>query len=94
VEATASLTEAALLPALTEEVSSPTDAPSATPSEIPTETGIPTPTALLPEITDEKGVKMVLVEAGSFVMGSNRGDLDERPIHSVYLSDYYIDNWK
>ncbi len=94
VEATASLTEVAVLPALTEEVSSPTDAPSATPTGIPTETGIPTPTALLLEITDEKDVKMVLVEAGNFVMGSTRGDLDERPIHSVYLNDYYIDKYE
>ena len=94
VEATASLTEPAILPAATEATSSPTEAPSATPSEIPTETGTPTSSAPLPEITDEKGVKMVLVEAGSFVMGSNRGDLDERPIHSVYLADYYIDKYE
>ena len=92
VEATASLTEVAILPAVTEETSSPTDAPSAT--SIPTETTVPTISGPLPEITDDKGAMMVLIEAGNFVMGSTRGDLDERPIHSVYLNDYYIDQYE
>lgn len=91
-EATASLTEAAIVPAVTEETFSPTEAPSAT--SIPTETLTPTSSAPLPEITDEKGAVMVLVQAGNFVMGTNRGDKDERPIHSVYLDDYYIDKYE
>ncbi len=39
-----------------------------------------------------KGVSfnMVYVEGGTFQMGSNDGDDDERPVHSVTLSDYYI----
>jgi formylglycine-generating enzyme required for sulfatase activity len=94
VEATPSLTKAAIVPAVTKETSSPTEVPSATPSESPTEAGTPTSSAPLPEITDDKGAVMVLIEAGTFVMGSTRGDLDERPIHSVYLDDYYIDKYE
>ena len=93
-EATASLTEAVIPPVVTEETSSPTEEPSATPSGIPTETSTPTSSAPLPEITDEKGAAMLLIEPGNFVMGSTRGDLDERPIHSVYLNDYYIDKYE
>ncbi len=33
--------------------------------------------------------ELILVEGGSFEMGSNRND-DEMPIHNVTLSDYYI----
>ena len=33
---------------------------------------------------------MVPVEGGTFNMGSNDGDSDEKPVHSVTLSDYYI----
>lgn len=39
-----------------------------------------------------KGVsfKMVYVDGGTFEMGSSSGDSDERPVHSVTLSSYYI----
>ena len=55
-----------------------------------------TDTAAVPElknqiITDEKGVKMALVPAGEYQMGSENGESDEKPIHTVYLDDYYID---
>ena len=43
------------------------------------------------EITDENGMKMRLVPAGEFPMGSDNGNNDERPQHKVYLDDYYID---
>ena len=33
---------------------------------------------------------MVYVAGGTFQMGSNDGDYDEKPVHSVTLSDYYI----
>ena len=33
---------------------------------------------------------MVYVEGGTFQMGSNDGDDDEKPVHSVTLSNYYI----
>ncbi|MBD3182425.1 SUMF1/EgtB/PvdO family nonheme iron enzyme [Candidatus Poribacteria bacterium] len=34
---------------------------------------------------------MVEIPAGSFQMGSNNGDPDEKPVHTVYLDTYYID---
>jgi formylglycine-generating enzyme required for sulfatase activity len=37
------------------------------------------------------GAPMVLVEPGSFTMGTNEGDPDEGPAHEVQLSAYYID---
>ena len=35
-------------------------------------------------------LKMIFVEEGTFVMGSNDGDSDERPVHNVTLDLYYI----
>lgn len=38
--------------------------------------------------------EMVLVKGGSFKMGSNNGYDDEKPIHSVTLSNYYIGKYE
>ncbi len=35
-------------------------------------------------------IPMVLVEGGTFFMGSRHGDEDERPVHKVALSSFYI----
>jgi formylglycine-generating enzyme len=40
---------------------------------------------------DEAPAGMVLVPAGEFTMGSGDGGYDERPVHRVSLSAYYID---
>ncbi len=37
---------------------------------------------------------MVFVTGGSFEMGSNIGDDDEKPVHSVNLSDYFIGKYE
>ena len=39
-----------------------------------------------------KGInlKMIYVEGGTFAMGSNSGESDEKPIHNVTLDSYYI----
>ena len=51
--------------------------------------------ALKAEITDSKGVELVLVPAGDFSMGSNTSDaLDEKPAHTVFLDGYYIDKFE
>jgi len=34
---------------------------------------------------------MVFIPAGDFVMGSNDGDSNEEPVHTVYLDAFYID---
>jgi len=49
-----------------------------------------TPTSLPTEITDAEGVSMVLVPAGEFTMGSERYT-NEKPLHLVYLSAFYMD---
>jgi len=36
---------------------------------------------------------MVLISAGKFEMGSNQSS-NEKPIHSIYLDDYYIDQYE
>ncbi len=37
---------------------------------------------------------MVEVPAGEFTMGSESGDDDEKPVHTVYLETYYIDKYE
>jgi formylglycine-generating enzyme required for sulfatase activity len=50
----------------------------------------PTPTP----IADASGSPMVLVPAGPFTMGSNRGLQNERPVHQVDLAAFYIDQYE
>ena len=42
-------------------------------------------------ITAADGAEMVLIPAGEFQMGSNDGEGDEKPAHTVYLNAFYID---
>ncbi|MGE3976700.1 MAG: formylglycine-generating enzyme family protein, partial [Nitrospira sp.] len=51
-------------------------------------------TAASPEIMGKDGAPMVLVPAGEFVMGSDKGDEDEAPVHRVYLNAFYIDKFE
>jgi formylglycine-generating enzyme required for sulfatase activity len=37
---------------------------------------------------------MVYVPAGEFIMGSEEGDKDEQPVHTVYLDAFYIDKYE
>jgi iron(II)-dependent oxidoreductase len=37
------------------------------------------------------GAPMIFVPAGIFEMGSDIGDIDETPVHKVYLDEFYID---
>lgn len=52
------------------------------------------PTPLPTAITDAKGVAMILVPAGDFVMGSDNWADDEKPVHTVFLDAYYIDKFE
>ncbi|NOU12208.1 MAG: formylglycine-generating enzyme family protein [Nitrospira sp.] len=47
-----------------------------------------------PELIGKDGAPMVLVSAGEFVMGSEKGDEDEAPTHRVYLNAFYIDKFE
>ncbi|MBN1364357.1 MAG: formylglycine-generating enzyme family protein [Syntrophaceae bacterium] len=37
---------------------------------------------------------MVFVKGGEFIMGSNDGDVDEKPLHKVYVDDFYMDKYE
>ena len=80
---------------------SPTPQPTDTHTPVPTDTPVPTsthtplpsPTAteLPAEIIDENGAPMALIPAGNFQMGSDAWREDERPVHGVFLGDFYMD---
>ena len=67
--------------------------PIITPSAIPVQKATPTATPFPAEVTDKLDVKMVLVPAGEFTMGSNSQE-NEKPVHSVYLDTFYIDKFE
>lgn len=46
------------------------------------------------ETENRDNVKMVLIPAGEFLMGSNTGDADEKPIHTVYVDAFYMDMYE
>jgi len=84
---------------------SPTPTPSESLTLTPTDTATIFPTPSLtpsftltsgPDIGTTKtspfdGMVMVYVPAGEFVMGSDYGEQDEQPEHTVYLDAYWID---
>jgi formylglycine-generating enzyme required for sulfatase activity len=45
----------------------------------------------LKKITTKTGIKMVLIPGGTFMMGSDKGRDDEKPVHKVKLSPFYMD---
>lgn len=51
-------------------------------------TELPSPDA---PASESQNVPMVFVPAGEFSMGSQLGDSDERPVHTVYLDTFYVD---
>lgn len=46
------------------------------------------------EITGQDGAPMLLVPAGEFLMGSNDGGSDEKPVHRVFLDAFYMDQYE
>ena len=44
-------------------------------------------------VLGEDGAEMVLIPADEFVMGSNNGNADEAPTHTVYLDDFLMDRY-
>ena len=68
----------------------PMPSPTATITSTPMPTATPYPSAM----RDSRNVEMVLIPAGKFVMGSDEGDIDEKPAHSVYMDAYYIDKYE
>jgi formylglycine-generating enzyme required for sulfatase activity len=62
------------------------------PDQPTTQTGNPTQT--VEQFTTPSGVEMVLIPAGSFMMGSERAQRDARPPHLVRLAAFYIDRYE
>ena len=44
--------------------------------------------------TQDDYSNMVFVKGGTFQMGSNNGDSDEKPVHTVTVNDFYIGNYE
>ena len=59
-------------------------------AESPPEGPPPSPEELA-RITGNDGAPMVLIPAGEFQMGSNNGENDEKPVHTVYVDAFYMD---
>ena len=47
--------------------------------------------SVLRRVRSSQTPDMVLIPAGEFQMGSNNGERDEKPVHTVYLDAFYID---
>lgn len=45
-------------------------------------------------VWETDAAEMVLIPAGEFQMGSNSGDPDEKPVHTVYLDAFFIDKYE
>ncbi|HSL31138.1 MAG TPA: SUMF1/EgtB/PvdO family nonheme iron enzyme [Anaerolineales bacterium] len=57
----------------------------------PTPTGVDTSA----DFIDSRGVPMRFVPAGNFIMGNNASQYpEEKPVHTVYLDDFYIDTFE
>jgi formylglycine-generating enzyme required for sulfatase activity len=65
---------------------STTGAPSFTPLPLPTTTQ----TGLI-KVIGKDGMALLYVPAGEFTMGSDNGELGEKPVHTVYLDAFWID---
>ncbi len=53
---------------------------------------VPAPSPIYPKSIDGgDNIRMMLVPAGDFEMGSNDGADDEKPIHTVYVDAFYMD---
>ncbi len=46
------------------------------------------------QITLEEGIAMIFVQGGTFQMGSNDGNSDEKAVHSVTVNDFYIGKYE
>lgn len=72
-----------------------TNTPSPTQTSIPlTQTAVPTTSELgigSTIISGKDGMTLFYVPAGEFTMGSDKGDSNEKPVHSVYLDAFWID---
>jgi len=45
-------------------------------------------------MTTKSGIEMVLIPAGTFEMGSDKGTPDEAPVHKVSVSSFWMDRYE
>ncbi len=90
---TKSLTDTPALIMTSTITATPTLTRTSTRTRTPTVTITPTPTLPigLTQVSPKDGMMMVYVPAGEFVMGSDDSNSDEKPMHSIYLDAYWID---
>ncbi len=85
--------------ALLNNLPSSTFEPTRTLQPATTNTSLPSQTSILPTpilgigstMTSEDGMALLYIPAGEFTMGSNEGDSDEKPVHTVHLDAFWID---
>jgi len=70
-----------------------TSVPAATATITPLQTAVPpdAPAVGSTWYQVKDGMMMVYVPAGEFLMGSENGEIEEQPVHAVYLDAYWID---
>jgi len=69
----------------------PTSPPLPSPTVAPV---TPTAPTIEQRVWEADGAEMVFVPAGEFIMGSEELGDDERPVHRVYLDDFWIDRYE
>lgn len=69
---------------------------AASPQPSPTAEPLPTPTLGIGSvmIRERDNMEMVYVPEGSFEMGSEKGQQDEKPVRQIYLDSYWIDKYE
>jgi formylglycine-generating enzyme required for sulfatase activity len=72
---------------------SPT-APNPTSTPEPTATPTIAPPVIETQVWATDGAEMVFIAAGEFSMGSEELGDDERPVHQVYLDDFWLDRYE
>jgi len=87
--ATITLTVMSVTPSQTMEPS-----PTLAATNTPTLLNFNDPHPVADDYHDAFGVPMRLVASGNFMMGSDQGQSDERPVHPVYLDAYYMDKYE
>ncbi|MFZ1041762.1 MAG: SUMF1/EgtB/PvdO family nonheme iron enzyme [Anaerolineales bacterium] len=75
-------------------MNSPTVHPLVFASSTPTRAVTATPGSSSLTTTADQSASIILVPAGNFVMGSDNGNTDEQPVHTVYLNAFYIDKYE
>lgn len=69
------------------------------PTVVPSQTSAPSLTAsqtsaATPAVSVDQNAEMILVPSGNFIMGSDGGQADEKPVHTVFLDAFYFDKYK